>query len=106
MQKKAGQTQGKLALLMDIATVQKKKCQRNLHKVKHSSESVLQDFSAETEYGQSFRNLSSCEQKKEEDRLNKGAVKGTKEAIKSKLIATKYTQLCADKMMEYLMQMR
>jgi hypothetical protein len=95
-----------VALLTDIATVQKKKCQRISNKVKHTSDSVLQEFSADTEYGQSFRNLGSSEQKMEVDRLNKGAVKGTKEAIKSKLITTKYTLLCADKMREYLIQMR
>jgi hypothetical protein len=75
-------------------------------KMKHTSDSVLLEFSAETEYGQSFRTLDSSEQKTELARLNKGAVKGTKEAIKSKLITTKYKQLCADKMREFIIQQR
>ena len=62
--------------------------------MKHTSVSVLQEYSAETEYGQSFRTLDSSEQTTEVARLNKGAVKGAKEAIKSKLITTKYKQLC------------
>ncbi len=73
-------------------------------KMKHTSESVLQAFSDETEYGQSFTCLESNEQKKEVERLNKGAVKGTKEVIKSKLITQKYKQLVADKMREFLIE--
>jgi hypothetical protein len=103
------------ALGPDIATVPHQKRQKTKasagirkksSKVKHTSESALVEFSAETEYGQSFRGLGISEQKTEVERLNKGAVKGTKEAIKSKLITTKYTQICADKMKEYLIQMR
>jgi hypothetical protein len=74
--------------------------------MKHTSDSVLQEFSADTEYGQSFRTLDSSEQKLELVRLNKGAVKGTKEAIKTKLSTTKYMRLCADKMREFLIQQR
>jgi hypothetical protein len=75
-------------------------------RMKHTSDSVLQEFSAETEYGQSFRALESSDQKLELVRLNKGAVKGTKEAIKTKLITTKYKQVCADKMREFLIEQR
>ena len=75
-------------------------------KMKHTSESVLLAFSAETEYGQSFRCLESIEQKKEVERLNKGAVKGTKEVIKSKLITQKYKQIVADKMRDFLIKQR
>jgi hypothetical protein len=74
--------------------------------MKHTAESVLESFSAETKYGQSFRCLDSGEQKKEVDRLNKEAVKGTNEVIKSKMITQKYKQLVADKMREFLIEQR
>ncbi len=75
-------------------------------KMKHTTESVLESFSDETEYGQSFRCLDGGEQKKEVDRLNKGAVKGTKEVIKSKMSTQKYKQLVADKMRDFLIEQR
>jgi hypothetical protein len=75
-------------------------------KMKHTTESVLESFSDETEYGQSFRCLDGGEQKKEVDRLNKGAVKGTREVIKCKMITQKYKQLVADKMRDFLIEQR
>jgi hypothetical protein len=80
--------------------------QKDGPQMKHTSESVLLAFSDETEYGQSFRCLESIEQKKEVERLNKGAVKGTKEVIKTKLITQKYKQLVADKMRDFLIEQR
>jgi hypothetical protein len=80
---------------------------KNQHqKMKHTAESVLESFSAETEYGASFRCLDGAEQKKEVERLNKGAVKGTQEVIKSKMITQKYKQLVADKMRDFLIEQR
>jgi len=70
--------------------------------IKHTTESVLETYKEDTEYGQSFRRMPPSEQRAEVQRLNRGANKGTTIAIKSKVLVEKYKHVCADKMREHL----
>ncbi len=57
-------------------------------------------------YGQSFRNMTSEEQKTEVLRLNKGAASGRKGAIKKQRIHSQFKDLVSEKMKEYVIQNR
>ncbi len=46
--------------------------------MQHTTESVLQTYKDDTEYGQSFRRMTPIEQRAEVQRLNRGANKGVK----------------------------
>ena len=58
--------------------------------VTYTVEGVLAAWNADTEYGASFRAMTTDEQIAEVVVLNKGAIKGMKGIIKSKLLITHY----------------
>ncbi len=74
--------------------------------VMHTVESVLQTFSETTEYGITFRDLTSEEQQAEVKVLNKGAAKGLKGLVKNTLLDTQYKKLIEDEMRQHLIDSR
>jgi hypothetical protein len=74
--------------------------------VTYTIEGVLLRWSDATEYGLSFRGMTLEEQKAEVVVLNKGAIKGMKGIIKSKLLVTHYNTLVADKLRAHITECR
>jgi hypothetical protein len=74
--------------------------------VTYTIEGVLELWSEATEYGLSFRGMTPEEQKIEVAVLNKGAVKGMKGIIKSKLLVTHYNTLVAAKLQLHITECR
>ena len=75
-------------------------------KTTFSVESIMTSFKDTTEYGQSFRNMTSEQQTTEVVRLNKGAAIGMKAAIKNQRITSQFKEVVTDKMKEYVIQNR
>ncbi len=69
-------------------------------------EGIKSTWNEETEYGASFREMDAAEQISEVKRLNKGAEKGLKGVIKTKLIDSNYKVLVREKMRAYLNESR
>jgi hypothetical protein len=84
-------------------TTAKQKC---VAAVTYTTEGVLELWSEATEYGLSFRGMTPEEQKIEVAVLNKGAVKGMKGIIKSKLLVTHYNTLVAAKLQLHITECR
>ena len=57
-----------------------------------------------TEYGQSFRKLNSEEQQAEVIRLNKGAAKGLKLVIKTKVLDVNYKVILGERLRAHLQE--
>jgi hypothetical protein len=74
--------------------------------VTYTIDGVLQRWSDATEYGLSFRGMTMDEQKAEVVVLNKGAMKGMKGIIKSKLLVTNYNMVVADKLRAHISDCR
>jgi hypothetical protein len=74
--------------------------------VTYTIEGVLTQWSDTTEYGISFRAMTSDEQKAEVIVLNKGAIKWMKGIIKSKLLITHYNTLVAEKLRAHISEGR
>jgi hypothetical protein len=70
--------------------------------VAHTVESVLQAFSETTEYGKTFRGLTSEKQLAEVEVLNKGAAKRLKGLVKNTLLDKQYKTLIVEKMRQHL----
>ena len=68
----------------------------------YTIDKILVTWNEESEYGKSFRGMTSDEQSLEVVRMNKGAAKGLKTAIKSKLLDVSFKLLIASKMKDYL----
>jgi hypothetical protein len=68
----------------------------------YNKESVLQEFGEDTEFGKQYRNMDDEEKKAALDVLNRGASKGIKTVVKDKILRTKYSTICADKLKEHL----
>jgi hypothetical protein len=91
-----------------------KKCKRTTSNAKQNGaaavtytiEGVLLRWREATEYGLSFRGMTLEEEKAEVVVLNKGAIKGMKGIIKSKLLVTHYNTLVADKLQAHITQCR
>jgi hypothetical protein len=75
-------------------------------KITFSVESIMTSFNDSTEYGQSFRKMTSEEQTLEVLQLNKGAASGLKGAIKKQRIQSQFKDIVTDKMKEYVIQNR
>ncbi len=74
--------------------------------VTYTIEGVLAAWGQTTEYGLSFRGMMHDEQTAEVVVLNKGAVKGLKDIIKSKLLMTHYKTLVAKKLRAHIAECR
>jgi hypothetical protein len=72
----------------------------------YTIDKILVTWNDESEYGKSFRGMTSDEQQLEVVRMNKGATKGLKTVIKSKLLDVNFKLLIASKMMEHLRESR
>ena len=74
--------------------------------VTYTVEGVLATWHADTDYGASFRAMTPDEQKDEVVVLNKGAIKGMKGLIKSKLLITHYKKMVAEKLRAHITESR
>ena len=74
--------------------------------VTYTIEGVLTQWSDTSEYGISFRAMTTAEQTAEVVVLNKGAMKGMKGIIKSKLLKTHYNTLVAEKLRAHISEGR
>jgi hypothetical protein len=72
----------------------------------YTIDKILVTWNDDSEYGKSFREMTSEEQQLEVVRMNKGAAKGLKTVIKSKLLDVNFKLLIASKMMEHLHESR
>jgi hypothetical protein len=79
---------------------------RKVKAVAYTRESVLAEWSATTEYGNSFRGLTPKEQDAEVEVLNKSSAKGMKNVVKNTLLATQYKLLIGEKMRLYFYEQR
>ncbi len=107
--RKRGQTKPNRAKKKTILDKAKRLSARETNvggKTTFSVESIMTSFKDTTEYGQSFRKMTSEEQTSEVLRLNKGAASGMKGAIKKQRIQSQFKELVTDKMKEYLIQNR
>ncbi len=75
-------------------------------KTTFSVDSIMTSFKDTTEYGQSFRCMTSEQQTTEVVRLNKGAAIGMKAAIKNQRITSQFKDVVTDKMKEYVIHNR
>ena len=91
----------------DAATVSKKrKTLKKMDSKTYTTETVMVEFDAESEYGVALRAMPDAELKLAVDKLNKSATNGIKGAVKAKLISSKYANICVDKLKEHLVSMR
>jgi hypothetical protein len=67
---------------------------------------ILDTWNDVSEYGKSFRGMTSAEQELEVVRMNKGMEKGLKTVIKSKVLDVNFKLLIATKMKDYLNESR
>jgi hypothetical protein len=88
-----------------LSTGVKKKTKR-LKVPAHTVQSVLDDFADTTEYGKTFRGLSTEKQQAEVDVLNKGAAKGLRGLVKNTMLDKQYTKLIGDKMRQFFIDSR
>ena len=79
---------------------------KKVQAVQYTVESVLLEWSASTEYGISFRGLSSEEQLAEVAVLNKSSAKGMRHIVKNNLLAKEYKLLIGEKMRLYFQEHR
>jgi hypothetical protein len=85
------------------------KCKRKVNsggKSTFTVDSVLESFKDTTEYGASFRSMTSEIQAMEVVRLNKGAATGMKGAIRKQRIDVQFKTLVSERMKEFLIQNR
>jgi hypothetical protein len=68
----------------------------------YTIDKILSTWNDESEYGKSFRGMTSDEQELEVVRMNRGAAKGLKTVIKSKLLDVNFKLMITSKMKEYL----
>jgi hypothetical protein len=68
----------------------------------YTVEGIKSTWNAETDYGASFREMDEIEQLSEVKRLNKGAEKGLKGVIKTKLIDSNYKVIVSESMRVHL----
>lgn len=72
----------------------------------YTLQTVLDNWSEATDYGQSIRAMTEKEQEAEIVVLNKGAAKGMKGIIKSKLLVQHYKKLVAERLREHIVSCR
>ncbi len=72
----------------------------------YSKESVLVEFGEDSEFGQEYRKMDADERTAALDVLNRGASKGIKTVVKDKILTTKYSTLCNDKLKAHLLAER
>jgi hypothetical protein len=80
----------------------KQRTRKKPTQITYTLEHILETWNEDNEYGKSFRAMSSNEQQLEVIRMNKGAEKGLKNVIKTKLLDVNYKVMMAEKMREYL----
>ena len=78
-----------------------KRSSKKMQAVVYTIDSVLLEWSASTEYGMSFRGLSTEEQQAEVAVLNKSSAKGMRHVVKNTLLAKQYKYLIGEKMRLY-----
>jgi hypothetical protein len=83
-----------------------KKVAKQTKVVCHTVDSVLSQWSDTTEYGISFRGLSTSEQHREVEVLNKGTAKGMKGIVKQTLLTKQYEKIVGDKLRQYFIDSR
>ena len=93
-----------------VALVQSKEKKRSkgskMTEQSYNVEIVLEKWNEDTDYGKTFRALTSEEQAAEVKRLNVGTSKGVKEVIKKKLLDANFKEVVAEKMKSYLCESR
>ncbi len=110
--KRKRQPKGAAILLAELTakkprkTLTSKVAKWSVAKSQHTMLNPLESYSTDTEYGASLRAMNETEQVAEVARLNKGVDKGTKIAIKTKLLTVKYKEMVAEKMRQYLIDNR
>jgi hypothetical protein len=91
-----------------VATNEKvvKRSSKKVQAVAYTVDSVLLEWSASTEYGMSFRGLSTEEQQAEVAVLNKSSAKGMRHVVKNTLLAKQYKLQIGEKMRLYFQEHR
>ncbi len=70
-------------------------------------DSVLLEFGEDNDFGQEYRKMDEAAKKKATvEKLNQGATKGIKNVVKEKVLTTKYSSLCRDKLKDHLISTR
>ena len=72
----------------------------------YTQETVMVEFDGNSEYGVALRAMTDVELKAAVDKLNKSATNGIKGAVKAKVIASKYANICVEKLKEHLVSQR
>jgi hypothetical protein len=72
----------------------------------YTLESVLVEFDAESEYGKALRAMPESDMQVAVAKFKKGATAGIKGAVKAKVLLSKYSTVCKDKLKEHLLVMR
>jgi hypothetical protein len=72
----------------------------------YSKESVLLEFGEDSDFGQAYRKMNEDERKTAVDVLNRGASKGIKTVVKDKILTTKYSTLCNERLKAHLLAER
>jgi hypothetical protein len=83
-----------------------KKASKLMNTKTYTKESVLLEFGEESEFGQEYRKMDDDEKRSALDKLNQGATKGIKSVVKEKVLATKYSTLCSEKLKAHLVLSR
>jgi hypothetical protein len=67
---------------------------------------VWLEFGEDDDFGQEYRKMDEAAKKKAVEKLNLGATKGIKNVAKEKVLTTKYSSLCRDKLKDHLISTR
>ena len=72
----------------------------------YTTDTILEDYAPESEYGMALREMSPAELKQAVEKLNKSAAKGIKGTVKEKLLTSKYANTCVEKLKAHLVAQR
>jgi hypothetical protein len=89
-----------------VKRAREKKLKKKMDTVTYTLDSVMVEFDADSEFGKALRAMTDSDRIVAVAKLNKGATDGIKGAVKAKVMSSKYSTICMDKLKEHLCTMR
>ena len=82
------------------------KLKKKMDQVTYTMEAAMTEFGADSEFGKALRDMPDADRIVAVAKLNKGATNGIKGAVKAKVLSSKYSSICMEKLKEHLVAMR
>jgi hypothetical protein len=82
------------------------KLKKKMDQVTYTMDAAMNEFGADSEFGKALRDMPDAERIVAVAKLNKGATNGIKGAVKAKVLSSKYSSICMEKLKDHLVAMR